>query len=297
MRGGRNKFGPMYKRDRAMKQQQMRHQQRMIADCELSMGAPSSPIDVKPDPALLQASMNMGFSSNSLTPGGHSNSPTDISPMTVAMAAAVASGGGSPLAPGNSYSSISQQGTGSSGINRGSMQVNTSGSNSPLHLDNSVMNLHNHHSPPHSANNSSLHQNGTGANGHLHSHSQSMSDAFLIQPSHRQTFASQSGCLSVNGNSQRLVMDALRAYGAHTHVHQPVLPSLMVELKANLLDEEEVKQKMLNFLTDTVRQVDGSGHPEQLLPVMCRMVDQLLFLMVEWARNSPFFKEMKVFGK
>ena len=34
MRGGRNKFGPMYKRDRAMKQQALRAQQRVMADCE-----------------------------------------------------------------------------------------------------------------------------------------------------------------------------------------------------------------------------------------------------------------------
>jgi hypothetical protein len=48
------------------------------------------------------------------------------------------------------------------------------------------------------------------------------------------------------------------------------LPALLCEIKANLLDEEEMKYKMVNFLTDTVRQMDstgGLGQPEHLLQV------------------------------
>lgn len=76
MRGGRNKFGPMYKRDRALKQQAARHAH-VIQDNDLSLvpngmldlGSPGSPEDVKPDPHVLQTSLNMyaGSVSNSAT--------------------------------------------------------------------------------------------------------------------------------------------------------------------------------------------------------------------------------------
>ncbi|GFN92950.1 hypothetical protein PoB_001945600 [Plakobranchus ocellatus] len=68
MRGGRNKFGPMYKRDRALKQQAARQVHGLqagdipplLANGGVSgiPGKPGSPEDVKPDPMLLQASLS-----------------------------------------------------------------------------------------------------------------------------------------------------------------------------------------------------------------------------------------------
>ncbi|XP_076454940.1 nuclear receptor subfamily 5 group A member 2-like isoform X2 [Babylonia areolata] len=75
---------------------------------------------------------------------------------------------------------------------------------------------------------------------------------------------------------------------------QPTLPPLLCELKANLLEEGEMQGKMLSFLGDTLRQMSHMGHLEQVMHMVCSMVDQLLFLMVEWARDSPFFKEIQV---
>ncbi len=68
MRGGRNKFGPMYKRDRALKQQAYRQQQQILAQCSMQLngGVPLSPdgscrlpnvpnmdTDIKPDISML----------------------------------------------------------------------------------------------------------------------------------------------------------------------------------------------------------------------------------------------------
>ena len=69
MRGGRNKFGPMYKRDRALKQQAARQALGPCGDLGGLMGGPSvglmggpgSPEDVKPDPLLLQARLSVIF--------------------------------------------------------------------------------------------------------------------------------------------------------------------------------------------------------------------------------------------
>ncbi|GFR62383.1 steroidogenic factor 1 [Elysia marginata] len=71
MRGGRNKFGPMYKRDRALKQQAARQVQGLqggdlppllanggMGPAPLMPGKPGSPEDIKPDPIMLQASLS-----------------------------------------------------------------------------------------------------------------------------------------------------------------------------------------------------------------------------------------------
>lgn len=99
MRGGRNKFGPMYKRDRALKQQAIRQRQQMLAQMQCQMGLnmppgsgsnmqslpPGSyshpsmspdtyvsgePLDIKPNIAMLGLPLP---SSASSPPGGHSS--------------------------------------------------------------------------------------------------------------------------------------------------------------------------------------------------------------------------------
>ena len=77
MRGGRNKFGPMYKRDRALKQQAMRQQQQILAQCSMQLngGMPISPdgscrlpnvpnmdTDIKPDISMLMSNHPNGRS-------------------------------------------------------------------------------------------------------------------------------------------------------------------------------------------------------------------------------------------
>ncbi|PVD22382.1 hypothetical protein C0Q70_18192 [Pomacea canaliculata] len=306
MRGGRNKFGPMYKRDRALKQQQLRQQQHMLAECEMNIsgGAPASPIDIKPDPALLQASISMPYNSTAVAPGV-GPSAADISSVAAAVAAAVAvasvGNGSQTAATGNGYSSLSH---GTSAGGRGSQGASSNGS-SPLHAENTRAaishTLHHSHHQHHTSN--SLHQSSNhNGNSHLH-HQQQLTEApyILQQPHHppsstNPNFIGQS--LSLNGSSTNTlignVMDNLQGYGIPPPSVPASVPQLMRELKANLMEEEDVKQKMLNFLRDSLRQLDTVIHPEQLLPIICRMVDQLLFLMVEWARSSPFFKEIKV---
>ena len=92
MRGGRNKFGPMYKRDRALKQQAARQVQGMQGDLPplLTNGAmgpaglmpnkPGSPEDVKPDPVLLQASLSHYAISSSAGPVVSATSTSTMMP-------------------------------------------------------------------------------------------------------------------------------------------------------------------------------------------------------------------------
>ena len=316
MRGGRNKFGPMYKRDRAMKQQQIRSQQRIMAECEANMqgagGAPGSPPDIKPDPAMLQASLGLGFSPSNL--GNHA----DISSMAAAMAAAVVGAssidgmrdGRDGMLPntttsGGSYSNLSH--STSSGAGRGlpGGGVHSGDGGSPLHLDDGTTGALNLHTPQHSQHNGLHHHSNHGRSSHLppppphtqphpQPHPSSLENPYLLQTHPTSGFSAQPP--SENGTPPgTTTLDTLRGYGVPPlPIERPTLPPLLCEIKANLLDEEEMKQKMLSFLTDTLRQMDGISHTEQLLPIVCGMVDQLLFLMVEWARSSPFFKEIRV---
>lgn len=316
MRGGRNKFGPMYKRDRALKQQAIRQQQRIMAECEMNLGGavggPGSPVDIKPDPAVLQASMGLGFNPSAMGTGPLPN-PSDISAMAAAMAAAAASAvdGNSVTTVGNSYVSMGHLATtaggGVHGGHGGGHGSASGGSSSPnLYLEDNAtgaLNLHNHHIHSQQHNSNNIHHGQTHTrNGHHHHQQQQQQqhhhhhtqplqipDSYLVSPS-ASSFPSVQ---DVSENSTSPV-DSMRSYGLPPPLVAPTLPSLLCEIKANLLDEDEMKHKMMSFLTDTLRQMDSTNGSEHLLPIVCRMVDQLLFLMVEWARNSPFFREMKV---
>lgn len=235
MRGGRNKFGPMYKRDRALKQQAIRQQQQMLASCQMRLANGMDPFsitsgseapDIKPDPAFLMSVANsLGYGVNNTSqPHTPATSPTD-------------SGIPSP----------------------------TVSDNSPhdLRLSASTSTL------PHSQGHSSVSSQG------LYSNS--------------GNFFPSSGNTSPDGYQPY--------YHAVPHPSSmPLLPQLVVDLKASALDEREMKNKLLSFVDSEFGTSDNNvgNYQSRLLRLLCRLSDQLLFLMVEWARTSVFFRELKV---
>ncbi|XP_069783450.1 nuclear receptor subfamily 5 group A member 2-like [Narcine bancroftii] len=71
------------------------------------------------------------------------------------------------------------------------------------------------------------------------------------------------------------------------------VPQLVQELVKCEPDEAQVRDKIVNYL----RQEQSSrGKPERLntFGFMCKMADQTVFSLVEWARSSIYFKELKV---
>jgi hypothetical protein len=78
--------------------------------------------------------------------------------------------------------------------------------------------------------------------------------------------------------------------------NMPLLPQLVVDLKASALDEREMKNKLLSFVDSEfgTNDITSENYQSKLLQLLCRLSDQLLFLMVEWARTSVFFRELKV---
>ncbi|XP_067165178.1 steroidogenic factor 1 [Apteryx mantelli] len=72
----------------------------------------------------------------------------------------------------------------------------------------------------------------------------------------------------------------------------PDLPELILKLLQLEPDEAQVKARILGCL----QQEQGKGRHEKLstFGLMCRMADQTLFSIVEWARSCVFFKELEV---
>ncbi|KAH9493245.1 Nuclear receptor sub 5 group A member 2 [Bulinus truncatus] len=368
MRGGRNKFGPMYKRDRALKQQAARQAQVMQDTCDLprltsrlySGGqSPNSPEDVKPDPLLLQASLNLYSgaistqSTSNIMPGVISGlsclSATATTPSSSASSGAGHNGSLSSSSPppahphqmshGNHHGSqvlvplTAAQGFSTSFGHISALAVSETQKTQYVHQ----------HQPPlqhrhHNNNNNSgqlLHQgapmerdDSPPSHHHQHvtlpQHMQALTDIQMQQPNMNQaqlhnmrtqrrhannnnninslTEMGQDGEASFPTSSQQAspnVIEALRAFQIQSpmnlgHSEHAVLSPLIAEMKSTMGDEIEVKHKILSLLQNELSQTDVLSNPEQFLPVLCRIVDQLLFLMVEWARNSSFFKEIKV---
>ncbi|XP_052222659.1 nuclear receptor subfamily 5 group A member 2-like isoform X2 [Dreissena polymorpha] len=254
MRGGRNKFGPMYKRDRAMKQQAIRQQQQLMTSCQMRMpngmdlySSSSQELpDIKPDPAfLMSVASNLGYGMN---PASHSmpQTPSGTPP---------GSGIPSPVTSENSPRDLRLPVTHGSGS-----QLHNS---SHAHYQNSV-NI-NSHSSMYSTNGTSFFPAGN---------------------------AGQSGGPS-SGNS---VFHSYYTAMSHVAANSAVLPQLIVDLKASAVDERDLKHRLLVFVESEFGHEDitVSNYPEKMLQLLCRLTDHLLFIMVDWARTSIFFRDLKV---
>ncbi|KAG7457209.1 hypothetical protein MATL_G00244090 [Megalops atlanticus] len=73
----------------------------------------------------------------------------------------------------------------------------------------------------------------------------------------------------------------------------PGFPHLVVEMLKCEPDEPQVRARILAYLQ---QEQAGRGKHEKLnsFGLMCKMADQTLFSIVEWARSSVFFRELKV---
>uniref|UniRef100_A0A8I3ZZI1 Nuclear receptor domain-containing protein n=1 Tax=Callithrix jacchus TaxID=9483 RepID=A0A8I3ZZI1_CALJA len=71
------------------------------------------------------------------------------------------------------------------------------------------------------------------------------------------------------------------------------IPHLILELLKCEPDEPQVQAKIMAYLQQ--EQANRSKHEKlSTFGLMCKMADQTLFSIVEWARSSIFFRELKV---
>ncbi|XP_015908511.1 nuclear hormone receptor FTZ-F1 [Parasteatoda tepidariorum] len=243
MRGGRNKFGPMYKRDRARKLQMMRQKQIQRAQCLGIMtnnevtpalpppfAPPAMPSPSVYDPHhIKQELIQIPQLSSSTSSPDSSPSPLCTSAQTNStMAAHFALAGGPPV-----LSTVPEP-----------MKSWPSSTRAP--------------SPPHP----------TGSNGGASSGSPKPPYHYGDVSPVPLTVRSPSPILIGSGK----------------------IPHLIKDFQTSMPDDKDWQSQLFGLLQNqTYNQCEVD-----LFELMCKVIDQSLFAQVDWARNSVFFKELKV---
>nr|XP_031846761.1 nuclear hormone receptor FTZ-F1 [Nomia melanderi] len=225
MRGGRNKFGPMYKRDRARKLQMMRQRQLALQTIRGSLGDPSNyPSAVTPFLHIKQEIQIPQVSSLTSSP--------DSSPSPAAVAAGL-------------VTTQAGSGAGQHQLIAPSSQPNISGGNH-------------------------LHNLNPGLDSKLWA-------ANSTTPSPKAfNFGEQS----------------TQPHGAAGSAPSTVAlkTSPMIRDFVQTVDDREWQASLFGLLQNqTYNQCEVD-----LFELMCKVLDQNLFSQVDWARNSVFFKDLKV---
>ncbi|XP_012238262.1 nuclear hormone receptor FTZ-F1 [Bombus impatiens] len=223
MRGGRNKFGPMYKRDRARKLQMMRQRQLALQTIRGSLGDPSNyPSAVTPFLHIKQEIQIPQVSSLTSSP--------DSSPSPAAVAAGL-------------VTTQAGSGAGQHQLIAPSSQPNISGGN------------------------------------HLHNLNPGLdSKLWAANSTTPSPKAFNFGEQSTHGAAGSAPSTAT------------LKTSPMIRDFVQTVDDREWQASLFGLLQNqTYNQCEVD-----LFELMCKVLDQNLFSQVDWARNSVFFKDLKV---
>ncbi|XP_037722851.1 nuclear hormone receptor FTZ-F1 isoform X1 [Drosophila subpulchrella] len=278
MRGGRNKFGPMYKRDRARKLQVMRQRQLALQALRNSMGPDIKPTPISP--GYQQAYPNMNIKQEIQIPQVSSltQSPdSSPSPIAIALGQVNASTGGVIATPMNAGNGGSGGGglNGPSSVGNGNSSNGSSGGNNTSSTGNGASggggggnNAGGGGGGTNSAD--GLHRNG--GNGNISCHEAGIGSL--------QNTADSKLCFD-SGTHPSSTADALI---------EPLRVSPMIREFVQSIDDREWQTQLFALLQkQTYNQVEVD-----LFELMCKVLDQNLFSQVDWARNTVFFKDLKV---
>lgn len=91
-------------------------------------------------------------------------------------------------------------------------------------------------------------------------------------------------------NSSSLYHETTNGGGVPSLSDSKYLPPLIREFQSSMLDDKEWQAQLFGLLNNqTYNQCEVD-----LFELMCKVIDQSLFSQVDWARNSIFFKDLKV---
>ena len=301
MRGGRNKFGPMYKRDRALKQQAVRQRQQMLAQmqCQMQimpgmanmdgMGGMTDPPDIKPNINMLAIMPPNTSASNVHGPMGPNMMGNPhmrhhhMLPMGSPNAQDTNAGNPSGIPP------VSGQSSHQGPSFTPHPHMYPSAIMPPLSVGNNGQHVNNN-SVVNSVNNS-------GMPGTMPGMMPEMPGMTPQEP-------------HLPGSSDMLPMNQMMP----TAPSPPVIPQLIRDLQENEPNQAEIQQKLSSISEMMLQQhqsmaaqssmmgqngqMIGNGEqtelPKGMIQLLCKLCDQALFLLVEWARGAYFFKELKV---
>ncbi len=247
MRGGRNKFGPMYKRDRARKLQMMRQRQMAVQTLRGSQGYPilsgEGPISFSYQSGLSSPFSNLNIKQEIQIPQVSSlTSSPDSSPSPIAVALGQAAGLNS-IAAGSANNNSQQS----------ALQIVATGptSNGPAGANSNA--------------------NSAGSGLSLSEHSKLWGTPNSTTPSPHSISPKS---FQFEGNSS-----------SNTSKVCPLIRDFI-----SGLDDREWQNSLFTLLQNqTYNQCEVD-----LFELMCKVLDQNLFSQVDWARNSIFFKDLKV---
>lgn len=278
MRGGRNKFGPMYKRDRARRLQMMRQKQ-------MTRAIPGHGMDAT------------GSSSPFAIPAGYNHHNDGIKQELIQipqLSSSTSSPDSSPL-PGQNLAHSNQAAAAAAAANVGGHFVQSGSHNSQVGPPGG--HHHHHHHPaslgasgPGGAHVELVKWIGSNAAAGAASASASSSaklsataSSYLLEARASSSAGSGSGA-----GSTAIGVLALEGPGAQAKI----IPPILRELQLTAPDDKEWQSQLFGLLNNqTYNQCEVD-----IFELMCKVIDQSLFAQVDWARNSIFFKELKVRG-
>lgn len=248
MRGGRNKFGPMYKRDRARKLQMLRQRQLALQTLRGSLGDPSS-------------------YSSSVTPFLHIKQEIQIPQVSSLTSSPDSSPSPAAVAAANMVTTQAGSGGGGGGGGAGQHQLIAPSTQS------------------------SITGGGGGGNNHLHNNSATTSLDSKLWAANSTTSSPKAfnfGEQSTQGSGQPGGGGGQN--NAATSTATTLKTSPMIRDFVQSVDDREWQASLFGLLQNqTYNQCEVD-----LFELMCKVLDQNLFSQVDWARNSVFFKDLKV---
>merc|ERR1719210_1080930 len=268
MRGGRNKFGPMYKRDRARKLQLTQCPQPLQVLRQRQLSAPG--------PA---AGLYGGGGSGSGTPTPSSGSwPTN--PIHIKQEIQIPQVSSLTSSPDSSPSPASMMQ--SSNISLQSHNLASPQQHSQIQLQQQQQQQQQQQDPTKSI----QWQISTSSTSSSGSHQQN-----TVNSKDNFNYVNQSGGSSSSSSSRGggLVSISTSASSGSGPTNQGKMPQAIREF-LKTLDDQEWQSSLFTLLQNqTFNQVEVD-----LFELMCKVLDQNLFAQVDWARNSFYFKELKV---
>ncbi|XP_059203638.1 nuclear receptor subfamily 5, group A, member 5 [Centropristis striata] len=248
MRGGRNKFGPLYRRDRQMKQQKVYHQAN-TAPYRIKMETTQTHRPTAPNDPLLMSS--------------HTSAP--LSSDAFHQSYMYPSGMGQSGAPMSLDCSMN--------VDRGF---------TPLPLP--YPGLYHCSFPPYRQ------EKGEMSFSYSPAHTN-----YPVPPTLNNSFTPTSTPASspCSTPSSFTPLSQAPTQTLETPSSAPLAPNFLSQLLEGDQDESQLCAKVLASLQ---REQANRGKHDRLntFSIMCKMADQTLFGLVEWARNSSLFKELKV---
>ena len=274
MRGGRNKFGPMYKRDRARRLQLLRQKQMARPQCQQPPQQMGAPQDVGPHGSHFLAALHgMPTTAHIYSADGIKQELIQIPQLS----SSTSSPDSSP-SPGqhpvtgqpHHFGGPVQQGLHQqSGAGNGQQQgVPTATIHSPVGASELIKWVTSGPPPGASAGNAS-----------------SGTPPTALSPKNGAHYHYESGAPSTATSQGINAIQLTTGSGSGGKI-----PALIREFQLSAPDDKEWQSQLFGLLQNqTYNQCEVD-----LFELMCKVIDQSLFAQVDWARNSIFFKDLKV---